>query len=140
DDVLVEPEKGSLRKELALLSPAIHCCMLSYDYMVDKASGATVITQQRERLFRVERPWKWRWPVHETVTGPQGTVIEKLSGAYVKHLRDVGTAREVSQRNMKIITVARELYPDEPRFAFYFANQRMGDAEQAMQDGDNREL
>jgi glycosyltransferase involved in cell wall biosynthesis len=129
DDVLEAPEGLSPLFDALEKNPYVKGATMRYAYSIEPKTGAVVIDQWRERIFSTDWPWAWKWPIHETVRSPHGTPMLRYKGpVFIKHLRNSSEERGTRERNRKIIMRALKEEPNEPRHAYYFANEANGAA------------
>lgn len=129
DDVLKFKDGETFDTLIDSLDEYTEGVFLRYAYAVDKDSGIVVVEQWRERLLSTAGEWKWQFPIHEVCKAPPGTQFARRDQCFIEHLRQTGDARGARDRNRRIIAKARAAYPDEPRFAFYFASETLAEAD-----------
>ncbi len=137
DDTLEYPEGGDgVDALLHSLDSETQVVMLRYDYAVDPDTDQVLAVQWRERFFRTDTKPLWVFPIHEICRTPPATQYAKREGVWIRHWRNPGVQHEDTRaRNRKIIAKARREYPNEPRFAYYFANEVYAEAAIAAQEG-----
>lgn len=132
DDILVAPE--GFAPILDDIDPYTRGVFMRYAYAIEPNTGHCVVEQWRERLMSTDWVWMWKWPIHEVCVAPQGTQFTRADGelgqkVYIEHLRKSGEDRGARERNRRIIMKAYRQYPNEPRYAYYFANECLAEAE-----------
>lgn len=126
----------NLQSMLTNLDSKSQVVMLRYDYAVDPKTEQVLAVQWRERMFRMDMPTKWVYPIHEVCRFPIGTQIARKDDVWVRHWRAPKNERtDTRERNRKILARAKALHPDEPRFKYYFANEVYAEAALAAYEG-----
>lgn len=135
DDTL---EGGDQLQELiADLDSNTQGVFLRYDYAVDPETEQVLAVQWRERLFRLDVPIKWFFPIHELARTPIGTQYARRHEVWIRHWRQPKMeSSETRERNRRILTKARRENPGEARFQYYFANEVYAEAAVAAHHGE----
>lgn len=95
-----------------------HGGLMRYHYQLDD-DGNPLVTHYKERLFRADVDWVWRYPVHENCVGPIATRMAKLEGGAILHHR----VRRNTDRNRQIIKRwFDETQGHDPRALFFMAH------------------
>ena len=122
DDRLINGDK--LQEMLNDVDPNVAGVFVRYQYQTDEAANVALIDQWRERFMRLDRPWAWHFPVHEVCHAPPGTVYTRRNEVYIQHFRETGMDDMATRRrNRKILALARQKEPNEPRHTYYLANE-----------------
>lgn len=134
DDTL---EGGEHLQELIdELDPNTQGVFLRYDYAVDPDTDTVLAVQWRERLMRTDAKFVWHYPIHEICHAPPGTQFARKGQVWIRHWRmPKADNAAIRERNRRLLTQARKLFPDEPRFKYYFANEVYAEASIMVHEG-----
>lgn len=128
DDVLVDGQ--NLRPMISGLGESVTGVFLRYDYLVDERDEP-LIQQWRERLMSTRTEWKWKWPIHEVCHSRPGEHYSRKDDVRVAHQKtaDEDSSKATRARNRELLLKAASLFPDEPRFLYYIANESFAAAQ-----------
>lgn len=123
DDVLANPEGFKSWKEVVMPLYDYHAA--NYFYAFD-GQNRPVCTFVRERVFRREKGFKWKYPIHEGVT-PEcagGQASMSFTTAWrIDHLRDAKDLEQDRSRNLGIFSVIRERGQMDARMQYYYGKE-----------------
>lgn len=127
DDTLINGDQ--IQTMLSKVNDSAEGVLTKYEYAYDFTLGKEIVTQRRERFLKTTCPWKWFYALHEVCHAPPGTPVEFRNEVWVRHHTmedDVGEERR--ERNRRILSKSRRLYPNEPRYILYFAHELFAEA------------
>lgn len=113
DDELVNG--GNLRSLMGGASSGVEAYLLRYQLM--EANGATGVDFWRERVVKRDS-YRWTGRIHEVLVPTHDAPYERWRHAHVVH-HGSGDPIAKMRRNIRLLEIAREEAPEEPRTLFY---------------------
>jgi glycosyltransferase involved in cell wall biosynthesis len=118
DDVL----QGDLEEMLnELETRRAHFAIVPYKY-------SETVTHGKERIFRGDVKWTWKFPIHEVCVGPMSTRSIESEAIFVQHNRK--NVQEKQDRNYELIQRWFSAVPHEPRAQMFMAHALVAQAEE----------
>jgi len=119
DDVILGGEH--LRPKLAEIEAIkeAHGLWCPYQYAFDSYGNCTTV-HTRERVVKMDRPWKWKNRIHETVSTQVPGVWYRCEEVIWKHLRQ---PKPQMERNLRLLFMDYAEEPDSPRTVLYIGHQ-----------------
>lgn len=123
DDSLENPEGFKLFRDTAMGLADFH--MVPYHYTSD-ASGKATCTFARERVFRTDRKFKWKYPIHEGVMPdtPYGPARVAVSPSWaVRHRRTEQDIIADRGRNIGVFESYMKTNKLDARMQYYYGKE-----------------
>lgn len=83
------------------------------------------LTYRRTAIVKSASPWRWRYPIHEGLYGPDGwtPMRQHLRNAHIVSHRDGARSKspDTQAKDLAVLTQAHTDSPDDPRLVFYLA-------------------